>query len=139
MSKGDPVRGFRIIVASHGDLGAAFLASAEMICGPIEDAYPVALRPEHSPEAYADLLRAAIGDGPCLILADLAGGTPSNVSTLVARGRPDVVNVAGANLGMLIEAAASLVSIDDEAIEQLVTAGRDGIVNTTARFARAGT
>lgn len=133
------MRGFRIVVASHGELAAAFVASAEMICGPLEDVAPVALRPEHSPEAYAELLRGAVGDGPCLILADLAGGTPSNVATLVARGRPDVVSVAGANLGMLIEAAASLASIDDEAIRQLVTAGRDGIVNATARLARAGT
>jgi PTS system mannose-specific IIA component len=133
------VRGFRIVVASHGDLAAAFLASAEMIVGPIDDAYGVALRPEHSPEDYAALLRAVVGDGPCLILADLAGGTPSNVAMMVARGRPDVVAVAGISLGMVVEAATSLASLDEEAIGGFVTAGRDGVVNAGARLARAGT
>lgn len=132
------MRGFRIVVASHGDLAAALVASAEMICGPLDDVHPVALRAEHSPEAYAELLRAAIGDGPCLILADLAGGTPANVAMLLARGRPDVVALAGVNLGMLIEAATSLPSLDGEAIDHLVTAGRDAIVNASARLARAG-
>lgn len=133
------MRGFRIVVASHGDLAAAFLASAEMICGPLDDARAVDLRPTHTPEAYAGLLREAVGDGPCLILADLTGGTPSNVAMLVARARPNIVAVAGLNLGMLIEAATSLTSLDAEAIDQLVTSGRDSIVNASARLARAGT
>ena len=134
-----PGRGFRIVVASHGDLANAFLSSAEMILGPIEDACAVALRPEHSPEAYAALLGDAVGDGPCLILADLAGGTPANVAMMIARDRRVVVAITGVNLGMVIEAATSLDSLEDRAIEQLVAAGRDGVVNASSRLARTGT
>ena len=51
MSKGDLVRGFRIVVESHGELASAFFASAEMMCDPIEDSQTVCLRPEDSPQA----------------------------------------------------------------------------------------
>jgi PTS system mannose-specific IIA component len=139
MSHGEGVRGFRIVVATHGDLGAAFLASAEMICGPIDDSRAVGLLPEHSPEAYAELLRDAVGEGPCLILADLAGGTPCNVAMLVARNRPNLVAIAGTNLGRVIEAATSLTSLDEPSIEQLVSAGRASVTNATGRLTAAGT
>lgn len=132
------MRGFRIVVASHGDLAEAFLASAEMICGALEDVRAVGLRPDHSPEAYAELLRDAVGEGPCLVLADLAGGTPSNVALLVARGRPEMAVVAGANLGMVIEAAASLTVLDPESIDQLVQAGRASVSNVAARLTHVG-
>jgi mannose/fructose-specific phosphotransferase system component IIA len=139
MSDGDQVRPFRIVVAGHGEFPAALLASAEMICGPIEDAAAAGLMPEHTPEAFADLLRSAVGAGPCLVLADLAGGTPGNVAILVARHRPDVVVIAGTTLGMLIEAAMSGAALDDDLVEHLVNAGRSGVVNATRRLAGSGT
>ena len=132
------MRGFRIVVASHGDLAAAFLAGAEMICGPIDDSVAVGLLPDHSPERYAELLRAAVGSGACLILTDLRGGTPANVALLVARGRPNIVVVAGINLGMVIEAATSLSSLEDEAIDTLVSAGRDSIAHAGSRLVGTG-
>src|SRR3972149_265937 len=39
------MRAFRIVVAGHGDLAAALVAAAEMICGRIPDLHPVALHP----------------------------------------------------------------------------------------------
>ena len=131
------MRGFRIVVAGHGDLAAAFLASAEMIAGPIEDSRAVGLDPGHAPEHFAELLREAVGTGPCLILADLLNGTPSTVALVVARRSPDVVVIAGMNLVLLIEAAMSLTSLDDEAIGALVAASRGAIVNASARLVRS--
>ena len=128
------MRGFRIVVASHGDLAAAFLASAELIVGPIDDARAVGLAPDQTPEAYTDVLRKAVGTGPCLILADLFGGTPSTCARMVARGRADVVVVAGVNLGILIEAVTSLSTLEDEAIDALVTAGRGSIAAMRTRL-----
>jgi mannose/fructose-specific phosphotransferase system component IIA len=139
MSIGDEVRGFRIVVVAHGDLAAALLSSAEMICGPIEDSRAVGLMPDHTPEVFAALLRDALGSGPCLVLADLGGGTPGNVALLVSRDRADVTVVAGVTLGMLIEAATSVTALDDATIEHLVTAGRAGVVHATRRLAGSGT
>ena len=131
------MRGFRIVVAGHGGLAAAFLASAEMIAGPIEDSRAVGLEPGHTPEQFADILREAVGTGPCLILADLLNGTPSMVALVVARRRPDVVVIAGMNLVLLIEAAMSLTSLEDEGIDALVTAGQGALVNASARLVRS--
>jgi PTS system mannose-specific IIA component len=132
-------RPFRIVVVSHGRLAAALLASAKMICGRIPDSVAVCLQPEDSPETYRDRLMAAIGtDGrPVLILADLQGGTPYNVSSWVsgqARATgPEIALVCGVNLGMLLEVVTSLDSIDADAIAGLVTAGQACVVDATNR------
>lgn len=132
------MRPFRIVIAAHGSLAAAMLGSAEMICGPQEDVVALGLQPDDSPESFADRMRDAMGGpgAPTLLLTDLQGGTPHNVACLVARGRSDVAIVAGVNLGIVIEAATSLESIDEDAIALLVSTGRDSIVDSTRRLVR---
>lgn len=136
-------RPFRIVVASHGSLGAAMLDSAAMICGRIDDAVAIGLQPEQSPEAFGDVLRAAMGDDdrPVLILTDLLGGTPHNVASLICRqsegtGRV-VACVSGTNLGTLLEAATSVESLDPEALAALVTAGRASVVDASRHVERS--
>ena len=130
-------RQFRIVVASHGHLASSMVDSATMICGPLEDVAAVGLQPDQSPEGFGAALRAAMGDDarPVLILTDLFGGTPHNVAHLACRGaqRSDrrAVCIAGANLGLLLEAATSLGSLENGAVATLVSAGRDGILTTT--------
>jgi mannose PTS system EIIA component len=137
-------RPFRIVVVSHGELAAAMLASAEMICGEIKDATAVCLQPDDSPETYHERLLAAIGsDGrPVLILADLQGGTPYNVSSVVSRRAlttgPELALVCGVNLGMLLEVVTSLESIGADAITGLVTASRACVVDASRRPERSG-
>ena len=132
------MRPFRIVIAAHGSLATALLGSAEMICGPQDDAVALGLQPDDSPESFADRMRDALGgpDRATLLLTDLQGGTPHNVACLVARGRSDVAVVGGVNLGIVIEAVTSLESIDEEAIAHLVSTGRDSIVDSTRRFVR---
>ena len=132
-------RSFRIVVACHGDLGAALIASAEMICGHIDDAVAIGLMPHESPEVYAKALDSAIGaDGrPVLILVDLMGGTPYNVASaafgrLQASGRLTAC-VSGANLSLLLEAATSLGSIREDAVARLVAAGQASVADVTRR------
>ena len=134
-----PGRSFRIVVACHGDLAAALLASTEMICGHLDDAVAVGLTPHESPEGFAEALDAAIGsdDRPVLIIVDLTGGTPYNVASaacrrLQAAGRQTAC-VSGANLGMLLEAATSLGSISEGAVAGLVSAGQAGVADVTRR------
>ena len=141
MSSGRP---FRIVVVSHGELAAAMLGSAAMICGEVEDAVAVCLQPEDSPETYHERLLAAIGsDGrPVLILADLQGGTPYNVSSVVCRRAlatgPELALVCGVNLGMLLEVVTSLDSIDPDAIAGLVAASQACVVDASRRAESAG-
>jgi PTS system mannose-specific IIA component len=132
------VRPYRIVIAAHGSLAAAFLASAEMICGPAEDVHVLGLMPDDSPESFAERMAEAMGgpDTPTLLLTDLQGGTPHNVACLMARGRNDVALVGGINHGIVIEAITSLESLEEDAIAHLVSMGRDSIVDSTRRFVR---
>jgi mannose/fructose-specific phosphotransferase system component IIA len=47
------------------------------------------------------------------------------------------VVVAGATLGMLVEAATSVDALGDGVVDRLVAAGRDGIVDVTGRLSHA--
>ena len=83
------MRTFRIVVAAHGELADAFVSAATLICGVLRDLRAVGLRPDDSPESFAERLAQALeGDGPVLILTDLVGGTPHNVAMTLARRLP---------------------------------------------------
>jgi mannose/fructose-specific phosphotransferase system component IIA len=138
------VRAFRIVIAGHGTLPAALLATAELICGPIADIAAVGLAPTDSPDRYAEALRTAIGRDHgaghaghrVLILSDLLGGTPFNVASAIARRSPRVVCLAGMNLAMAVEAALAEGDLDDALVERLLEVGRTGIVETERHRAR---
>lgn len=134
------MRDFRIVVAAHGGLAAALVRSAELICGELRDVTPVGIAPSQTPETFGAELRRAIemDERPVLVLTDLDGGTPSVVAATIAAGRPGTVVVAGTTLGMLVEAATGLDSLDEAEAGRLVERGRVGIVDVTARLARRG-
>jgi PTS system N-acetylgalactosamine-specific IIA component len=132
------VRGFRIVIAGHGTLPAALLATTEMICGEIPDLAAVGLAASETPDHYAEGLRAAIGRDhrPVLVLCDLLGGTPFNVASAIGRRSPRVVCIAGVNLAMAVEAALAGGTLDDALVERLIEVGRTGIVETERHRAR---
>lgn len=125
------MRVFRIVVAAHGDLADALLGTAELICGPLVDVHAVGLRPDDSPETYAERFNAAVGDpdGPTLILTDLAGGTPHNVALAASRHLPGASFISGVNLAVLIEAAMSDDALDGALVDRLVASGREALVD----------
>ncbi len=118
-----------VILACHGPVGTALKASAEMICGPLPRVSAIGLGPDDSPEEFARRLEAQVDgtDGPVLVLADLVGGTPHNVAAQVLHGRPNAALVSGVSLGLVIEAAVSLHSVDDGAIDELVDRARHSL------------
>lgn len=132
------MRGFRIVIAGHGTLPAALLATTEMICGEIPDLAAVGLAASETPDHYAEGLRAAIGRDhrPVLVLCDLLGGTPFNVASAIGRRSPRVVCIAGVNLAMAVEAAMAGGTLDDALVERLIEVGRTGIVETERHRAR---
>jgi PTS system mannose-specific IIA component len=125
------MRGFRIVIAAHGDLASALLSATELICGPTNELRAVGLRPEDSPESFSERLAAAIGESgrPLLVLTDLAGGTPSNVALRLVRGWPSAFVISGVNLAVVMEAAMSIDVLDRAAVDHLVELGRQGLVD----------
>ena len=96
-----------IIATSHCRLAEEMLAVAEMIVGPLQNCKAVCFKPAQSVDELIKLLGDSIkmvdqGKG-VLILTDLFGGTPANIS-LSFQG-PSVEVVCGMNLPMLIKLA----------------------------------
>ena len=121
-----------VVVVTHGDFGEALIRAAEMIVGPQENVRAVSLLPEESPAGFGDKLDAALADldgQETLLLIDLFGGTPCNVSSRkVLQASTEVIT--GMNMAMLIEA---LTSRDGtplcELVLQVVEAGQKAVVN----------
>ena len=95
-----------VLVITHGNLGSELIKSAEMIKGPQPGLHSVSINSEKGVEDIKKEITGAIkkadsGDG-ILILTDLFGGTPSNISlSFMREGKVEVVT--GVNLPMLLK------------------------------------
>lgn len=115
-----------IIVLTHGDLGRQFINTARLIGLNSEDSLiALAADPSDSPDRLREEMAQSIkklstGDG-VLILTDLFGGTPTNLSlSFLEEGKIEVVT--GLNLPMLIKA---INSRDDCDVASLAKAASD--------------
>ena len=98
-----------IVVVTHSRLGEALIQAAESILeAPMEAVEAVSVDLRHSADKLRNKIAVGIkavdeGDG-VLILTDMFGGTPSNLSlSFLEEGRIDVLT--GVNLPVLIRAA----------------------------------
>jgi len=95
-----------VLITTHGNLGSEFLKVAEMIKGPLKSVMHISMDQTIGVEDLTKQITAAIkkldqGQG-VLILTDLFGGTPSNLSlSLLKAGKVEVVT--GVNLPMLLK------------------------------------
>ena len=120
-----------VVVVTHGQLAVELLHGAETIVGDLPHVTAVSIGwHEDTQEARAEIEQAMArvkGENGVLILTDMFGGTPANLSmTFLTQGRVEVVT--GVNLPMLIKLAglteqASLLSVAREMREH----GRNAI------------
>ncbi|HHY34352.1 MAG TPA: PTS sugar transporter subunit IIA [Firmicutes bacterium] len=96
-------------ILGHGDFPDGLLSAMTLICGQQEKVFAVGLRPEESPEGYAERVIEALrscGDGEeVLFLVDVKGGTPCNVVARLIS--PKRRCIAGVNLPVLLQAVMS--------------------------------
>jgi len=137
MTKADSSQPVGIIVATHGELSQALVATAEMIVGTQGNVTAVCLSPQDSPETFQEALDSAIrlantGTG-VVVLIDLFGGTPGNAASLAAlRGSLHVIS--GVNLPMLIEVLLSRQGMSaEELAAHALESGKAGIIDIAAR------
>ncbi|AMV72563.1 phosphotransferase system, mannose-type, protein IIA [Desulfuromonas sp. DDH964] len=96
-----------LIIATHGNLAEEFLQACSTIIGPLAMARSIAIRREDAVEEIRGRLAAAIeevgGDGHgVLIMTDMFGGTPANLSlTFLDPGKVEVLT--GVNLPMILK------------------------------------
>jgi len=93
-------------LVTHPNLGDEFIRSAELICGKLPNLVTVSIDTRKGVEelrrGIAEAIkRVDVGEG-VLILTDMFGGTPSNMSlAFLSEGRVEVLT--GLNLPMLIK------------------------------------
>jgi len=120
-----------LLIVTHCDLGKELLNAAEFIVGKIEAVDTIAI----TETSGTDLLRKKIetkvvaldrGDG-VLILTDMFGGTPSNLSlSFLREGR--IEELTGVNLPMIIAIVQNRPNFNVTALaEKAQEAGRMGI------------
>ena len=132
------MRRFGIVVAGHGALADGLVTAAGLITGSTEDVRAAGLAPDDSPESFAERLSAAIAIGqPTLVLTDLWGGTPHNVT--IGLRRPGVWSIAGVNLGLLVEAMTTSEPLTDALVARFVATAREGIAAADVGAGRAAT
>jgi len=121
-----------IVILTHGQLANQFLETARMIGLNSDDHISaVSVDPTSSPDSLREMLEAVIrevDDGKgVLILTDLFGGTPTNLSlSFLSEGKVEVVT--GLNLPMIIKAVNSRYDHDVRSLASAAAeAGKENI------------
>lgn len=119
-----------LVIAAHGELAPALLASAEMITGPADQVEAVTFAKSEGPDDLLSKYEAAHDKlGPeLLFLVDLFGGSPFNAAARFAAVHPGTDVVTGVSLPMLIEVLMKRRRADlPTLVEKAIAAGGAGI------------
>jgi PTS system mannose-specific IIA component len=126
---------YNILIVSHGSIAKGFYETIEMITGKIEGIRYCGIEPGEGVHEFGDrLLKLAdeiYTENGLLVLVDLYGGTPSNVSIMkLLNGYDRVYMISGVNLPILLETIGLRdFSSLEESVNVLVNIGKDGIMN----------
>jgi len=98
-----------LVIVTHGNLATEFVNALEHVMGPQEKTFAFCIHPHDDMEKKRDellgLFKDEEGDDGIVVLTDMFGGTPSNLS-LSLLDRANVEVIAGVNLPMLIKLAS---------------------------------
>ncbi|MBB93096.1 MAG: PTS fructose transporter subunit IIA [Rhodobacteraceae bacterium] len=116
-----------IVIVAHGGLAREYLAALEHVIGSQDGIRAISIEPDHDREAKQREICAAadaVDDGSgVVVVTDLFGGSPSNLSLSACRVRDRRI-LYGANLPMLLKLAKSRhISVQD-AVRGAMEAGR---------------
>jgi len=120
-----------VVIVTHTDFGSRLLKAAEFIIGPQKDCRAISVDISHEVELTLDAIKTAIAEtdkgAGCLILTDMFGGTPTNLS-LSLLGTDKLEVLTGVNLPMLIKILSSRQTPLESLAADAKQAGVQGIV-----------
>ncbi len=120
-----------VIVVAHGDYGSTLLRTAEFILGPLSDCTSIsidaAFEVTETVQRLSDAAQRLNKGAGVIILTDMFGGTPTNLS-LSLLTRHEVEVVTGVNLPMLLKVFSSRKKKLAELAEIAGDSGKSGIV-----------
>lgn len=117
-----------IVIVAHGGLAREYLSAVEHVVGPQQAIRAIAIEDDHDrAKKQAEICTAADevdqGDG-VVVVTDMFGGSPSNLSLMACAVGSERRIVYGANLPMLIKLAKSRDMLVPEAVAAALDAGR---------------
>ncbi len=114
-----------VIIVTHCRLGEELIAAAQLVIGEeLKQFQSVSIDPKEGSEEIRDKIIAAIrkveGGKGILILTDMFGGTPSNISlSFLEENKIEVIS--GVNLPMLLKLATYQNNMDLETLAAFIT------------------
>lgn len=129
-----------VVVVTHGVLATELLNAAETIVGDLPQFAAVSIGWHDdvgvATEAMARAIARVDGGGGVLLLTDMFGGTPANLSmTFLQKGKIEVVT--GVNLPMLIKLARVRAGHDLEGLARLVCEDGRAAIRVASDFLRS--
>ena len=117
-----------IVIVAHGGLAREYLSAVEHVVGPQSGVRAIAIEDDHDrAKKQEEICNAADavddGDG-VVVVTDMFGGSPSNLSLMACVGASERRIVYGANLPMLIKLAKSRDMTVTDAVAAALDAGR---------------
>ena len=120
-----------VVIVTHVDYGASLLRAAEHILGPVQDCVSIQVDINNDVGETVQRLKDAVmlldnGSG-VLVLTDMFGGTPTNLSLSLLGGQANIEVLTGVNLPMLLKVCGSRKKPLRELADLACEAGREGI------------
>ena len=120
-----------LVLVAHAGIARELLDAAEMIMGKVECAEAVGIKPDDPVDVIRDTITRVIKKVGCdgvIIMTDMFGGTPSNMSlSFLQENQVEVIT--GVNLPMMIKFVADRSKFGiAELAEKLKQCGREGII-----------
>ncbi|WP_319760719.1 PTS sugar transporter subunit IIA [Maridesulfovibrio sp.] len=120
-----------IVLVTHGNFGQALIEAGELIVGPQEGVRSLSVDVEKGIDAAVDTLKKSIAEvnsgSGVLILTDMFGGTPTNLSLSLLQG-DHIEVVTGVSLPMLLKAFQMRNESLQKMAEEVSKAAAKGIV-----------
>ncbi|MEO6299466.1 MAG: PTS fructose transporter subunit IIA [Paracoccaceae bacterium] len=117
-----------IVIVAHGGLAREYLSAVEHVVGPQTDMQAIAIEDDcDRGKKQAEICAAADAvdhGGGVVVVTDMFGGSPSNLSLLACAGGSERRIIYGANLPMLIKLTKSRELAVKDAVAAALDAGR---------------
>jgi PTS system mannose-specific IIA component len=131
-----------LIIVTHGELGAYFAETAEMIVGQQPEGVEIlSISPRVSAEkAKKELLstlKKTHSKEGTIIFTDILGGTPTNIAVPSSENMKDVAVISGVNLNMIVTAFSYRFKLPfAELVSKIISDGKKSICEVKKLLAK---
>ena len=117
-----------VVIVAHGGLAREYLSAVEHVVGKQSDMQAISIEDDcdriQKQTEICDAANAVDQGGGVVVVTDMFGGSPSNLSLLACTAGSERRIIYGANLPMLIKLAKSRAMPVNDAVAAALDAGR---------------